>query len=201
MPPREAYSLWAARYPPRPHNRLMAAEQAVVAPLLARLGARCALDLGTGTGRNLALLVSAGARLAVGLDLSPAMLAHHEVSTTRVQADATCLPFRTGAFDVVSSSLMAGDIADLRGLIGEASRVLAPGGHLVYSDFHPSWVSRQWRRTFRSADGREIELPYHPHAMDVHLDALAAAGLEVRTIREPRVNEQPVVIVIHATRL
>ena len=33
------------------------------------------------------------------------------------------------------------------------ARVLAAGGHLVYSDFHPSWAQRGWSRTFRAADG------------------------------------------------
>ena len=201
MAPREGYALWAENYPPRPHNPLMEVEQAAVAPMLESLKPRRALDLGTGTGRNLALLRARGAALAVGLDLSPPMLARHECRSRRVCADATELPFLPRSFDLVTSSLMVGDVGDLCGLLAEVSRVLVPGGHVIYSDFHPTWADRHWRRTFRAADGREIELPYWPHTMDAHLEGLDAAGLRVRAIREPRINGKYAVVVLHARRL
>jgi SAM-dependent methyltransferase len=130
------------------------------------------------------------------------MLAGHEERTVRVCADATRLPFAARSFDLVASSLMAGDVADLSCLLAAVARVLRQGGHVVYSDFHPAWSAHAWRRTFRAADGRDIEIPYHPHTVDDHLRALAAAGLRVRSIREPRVDNrpEPVVVVFHATR-
>ena len=81
---------------------------------------------------------------------------------------------------------MVGDIADLGGWTREMSRVLAPRGHLVYSDFHPSWAQQGWSRTFRSLDGTMHDVSFNPHAIDDHLAALEQAGLRVRTIREPR---------------
>jgi malonyl-CoA O-methyltransferase len=197
----EGYALWAENYPPRAHNALMEVEQGAVEPILDGLKPRRALDLGTGTGRNLALLGARGAGLTVGLDLSTPMLAHHETASVRVCANACALPFRPRTFDVVTSSLMVGDVADLEGLLLEISRVLVPGGHVIYSDFHPSWMERRWRRTFRASDGREIELPYCPHSMDAHLAGLDAAGLRVRAIREPRIQGQYAVVVLHARRL
>ncbi len=87
----------------------------------------------------------------------------------------------------------------------------------MYSDFHPSWVKRGWRRTFRSADGELHDVAFNPHTIDQHLAALDQAGLAVRTIREPRLNmssgEEPgirafqrrwghpqVVVVFHAVK-
>ena len=57
------------------------------------------------------------------------------------------------------------------------ARVLSPGGHLVYSDFHPSWAQRGWSRTFRSADGELHDIAFNPHTIDEHLAALDQAGL------------------------
>jgi malonyl-CoA O-methyltransferase len=202
LPADEAYALWAPTYPARPHNPLMQAEQVIVAPLLRSTRARRALDVGTGTGRNLALLREAGVPLVVGVDLSEAMLACADGSFARIRGDACGLPFRSGAFDVVSSSLMCGDIADLDAFIGEASRVLAVGGQLVYSDFHPSWTALGWRRTFAAADGHRYELAYCPHAIEEHLQLLDAHDIDICAIREPRVDGRgaPVVVVFHGSR-
>jgi SAM-dependent methyltransferase len=202
LPPREGYALWADTYPPRPHNALMEVEQSIVQPLIDAALPTRALDVGTGTGRYLALLRSAGARSVVGIDMSLAMLGRSPRDLPRVCGDACGLPFRDASFDLVCSSLMAGDVFDLAAWVREATRVLAPGGHLIYSDFHPSWAARRWRRTFRDAAGRRRELAYFPHQIEDHLAALEASPLAIRAIREPRVPERPapVVVVFHAVK-
>jgi malonyl-CoA O-methyltransferase len=202
LPAPDAYALWAETYPPRAHNPVMAAEQAVMAPLLESLAPRRALDVGTGTGRNLPHLAAAGARRIVGVDLSMPMLQRGITDGGAVCADALCLPFRSRTFDVVCSSLMVGDIADLDAWVGEAARLLARQGHLVYSDFHPAWAESGWRRTFRTAAGEQIELRYFSHSLSQHLAALERAGLEIRIIREPRVDGRraPVIVLFHAVK-
>jgi len=202
LPPREGYALWAETYPPRPHNALMEVEQSIVQPLIDAALPTRALDVGTGTGRYLALLRSAGARSVVGIDMSLAMLGRSPRDLPRVCGDACGLPFRDASFDLVCSSLMAGDVSDLAAWVREATRVLAPGGHLIYSDFHPAWAARRWRRTFRDAAGRRRELAYFPHQIEDHLAALEASPLAIRAIREPRVPERPapVVVVFHAVK-
>jgi malonyl-CoA O-methyltransferase len=203
---KEAYLVWADTYPPWPHNPLMQAEQSVVVPLITAAQPRRALDVGTGTGRCLPLLAAAGARLVVGVDLSPAMLERGRTGRVpaplTVCADACRLPFFDASFDVVSSSLMAGDVEDLGGWVREASRVLARGGSLIYSDFHPTWAERGWQRTFRTTDGQLFELPYHAHTIEQHLALIEGASLSIRTIREPRVTAgtAPVVAVFHAVK-
>ena len=178
---RAAYELWADSYPPVAHNPLMQAEQAVVMRRLATIRARRALDVGTGSGRYLPLLKAAGVRTIVGADLSPAML-RRNTGRYRICADARHLPLRSKTFDLVNASLMAGDIPDLAPWIAELARVLAPGGHLIYSDFHASWDRRGWQRTFRANDGREWVLPRNAHDLDEHVAALEHAGLEVIVI-------------------
>ena len=202
VPPHDGYALWAPNYPPRPHNPLMETEQSIIAPIIASLSPKRALDVGTGTGRYLPLLAAAGARRIVGLDLSLPMLGHNACGRPRVCADARRLPFPDRTFDLVCASLMAGDLEDLGPLVREAARVLTPGGHLVYSDFHPSWNRERWRRTFRAVDGRQIVLKYFPHSIDQHLRWLEDAPFDVRTIREPRIGgrTKPVVVVFHAVK-
>jgi malonyl-CoA O-methyltransferase len=185
LAPRAAYELWADTYPAVAHNPLMRIEQSVVEPLLARLQATRALDVGSGSGRYLPLLATTGASVVLGLDFSLAMLAR-SAGRGRVCADACRLPFRRGSFDLVNASLMVGDVADLAGWTREMARVLAAGGHLVYSDFHPSWAQHGWSRTFRAADGALHDVSYHPHAVDDHVAALEQAGLRILAIREPR---------------
>jgi malonyl-CoA O-methyltransferase len=187
LPARDAYELWAESYPPVAHNPLMRVEQDVVEPLLARIRATRALDVGTGSGRYLPLLRATGASAVVGVDFSLAML-RRGAAAGRVCGDACRLPFQRASFDLINASLMVGDVADLGAWMREMARVLSLGGQLVYSDFHPSWVKRGWRRTFRSADGELHDVAFNPHTIDEHLAALDRAGLAVRTIREPRLN-------------
>lgn len=182
---REAYALWAETYPAVAHNPLMRVEQGIVEPLLAQIRATRALDVGTGSGRYMPLLQATGADVVLGLDFSLAMLAQG-ARHWRVCGDARQLPFRRASFDLINASLMVGDIADIGAWAAEMSRVLATGGHLVYSDFHPSWAQRGWNRTFRTSDGEEHEILLNPHSIDDHLSALERAGFHVRTIREPR---------------
>jgi len=189
LEPKAAYDLWADSYPAVAHNPLMRVEQSVVEPILFQLRALRALDVGTGSGRYLPLLRATGAAVVAGVDFSIAMLAHGHRSG-KVCGDACALPFRRSSFDVVNASLMVGDIADLPHWSREIARVLAAGGHLVYSDFHPSWTQHGWSRTFRAANGAVHDVGFHPHSIDDHLSALDAAGLRVRTIREPRFKDE-----------
>lgn len=202
LPSQQAYDLWAESYPPRPHNPVMQAEQDVVAPLISAISPTRVLDVGTGTGRYLPLLAATNARVVVGLDLSMAMLTRQVSVAPRVCGDGCRLPFVDRSFDLVTSSLMAGDIEDLAEWVAEMSRVLVPGGHLIYSDFHPNWVTEGWRRTFRAPDGRTFEVAYCPHTIEAHLSALAGAALLVKTIREPRCtgHVSPVVVAFHAVK-
>src|SRR5262245_36092047 len=214
LDPRVAYELWAPTYEASAHNPLMAAEQAVVTKLLAQVTAARALDVGMGSGRYLPILAevpvsarrfstSVKPRVVVGIDFSIAMLKRSEPAA-RVCADALHLPFARAMFDLVNASLMVGDVDNLTAWAREMARVLTVGGHLIYSDFHPTWTENGWQRTFRSADGEMHAVRFQPHAIEDHLTALEAAGFHVQAIREPRLTvgrrELPVLAVFHATR-
>lgn len=100
---------------------------------------RRTLDLGCGEGRLSRDLRTMGHDV-VGIDSSPTMVRaaleadpDHEV----LLADATALPFAAGEFDLVVAFMSLQDVSNHAGAIGEASRVLQPGGHLSLAIVHP----------------------------------------------------------------
>lgn len=122
-------------------------ESAVEAALLAALGDQefdSVLDLGTGTGRMLQLL-GPRARRAIGLDVSPAMLAiaraHLDGSGLRHvqlrQGDVYALPADLSRFDLVILHQVLHFMDDPARVVREAARLLSPGGRIVIVDFAP----------------------------------------------------------------
>lgn len=126
---------------------LYVAEDQVEAAILKAAGPgphRRLIDLGTGAGRMLALL-GPKAQSAVGLDLSNQMLnvarrAMSEAGLSRVELRhgdifATGLP--SGDGDLVVIHRVLHYLADPAAAVGEAARLLAPGGRLLIIDFAP----------------------------------------------------------------
>ena len=91
------------------------------------------LDCGCGTGANVEMLSSYGR--AFGFDLSATgLLIGREAGRTRLaRASVTAVPFRSAAFDVVTSFDVLYALQDEpeRAAIGEMFRLLTPGGHAI----------------------------------------------------------------------
>ena len=202
LEPQAAYALWAATYPPHPHNALMALEQQTVLSLLPDLRSVSALDAGCGTGRYLRLLHHRGARV-VGIDLSVAMLSRTSADRRRVaRADIHALPIASESFDVIVCGLVLGDVPDLRPAVRELARVLRRGGQIVYSVVHPAGGQAGWSRTF-AAGGRQNAIATWWHSADEHRRSCAAADLQVTAWEEPVLPEapqHPAVLVVKAER-
>jgi SAM-dependent methyltransferase len=128
-------------------------------------GARRVLDLGTGDGRLLALLLDGRPQLAgVGVDFSPVMLdAAHErfAGDQRVQLVEHDLAERLpelGFFDVVVSSFAIHHLEHERksSLYGEVFAALEPGG--LFANFeHVASPTRRLHLAFFEAIGEPIE--------------------------------------------
>jgi ubiquinone/menaquinone biosynthesis C-methylase UbiE len=88
------------------------------------------LDCGCGTGFNFSQLRHFGS--VVGIDLTAAGLAiARRAGRAVAQADAACLPFDSGRFDLVTSFDVLQCVPDDEVAAREIARVLKPGGFVV----------------------------------------------------------------------
>jgi SAM-dependent methyltransferase len=100
---------------------------------------RRTLDLACGEGRLGRLLAALGHRV-VGIDAALTMVrlaATHENRQPALLADATALPFRDGAFDLVVAYMCLHDIDAMPQAAAEIARVLGRPGRLCAAIPHP----------------------------------------------------------------
>lgn len=202
LEPQAAYELWAATYPPYPHNALMALEQQTLLSLLPDVTGAIVIDAGCGTGRYLRLLRARGAT-AIGVDLSASMLARALADGETVARGHLCaLPIDSASVDLVVCGLALGDVPNLETALGELSRIVRRGGLVLYSVVHPIGAQVGWSRTFTAA-GRQNAITTYWHSLDEHRRACAHAGLRITGWEEPalaEVPQHPAVLVVRATR-
>jgi ArsR family transcriptional regulator len=126
---------------------LHAAADTVEAAIVAAIGDQPlgrVLDVGTGTGRMLALFADRADR-AVGLDSSHSMLAVARANLERSgapnwelrQGDVHSPPLDPASFDLVVIHQVLHYLDDPSRAIAEAARLVAPGGRLLVVDFAP----------------------------------------------------------------
>lgn len=181
---REGYRLWAPGY--ERETAVSCLEDRIVSALSPPLAGVRLLDAGCGTGRRMR---GSGAALAVGVDLTPEMLAAGGERGVAA-ADLRALPFRAAAFDVVWCRLVIGHLANPAAAWAELARVCRPGGSVVVTDFHPDAVAAGHRRTFRDAGGVVREVEHHVHPPHAQVALAAAAGLEPTGWRDGRVGPE-----------
>jgi len=181
------YALWAPTY--AAETAVSALETSVVDSFDVPLAGRRVLDVGCGIARRLSDAREAGAALAVGVDLTPGMLAQASDGSLLAAADVRALPAAGDAFDVVWCRLVLGHLAALRPAYAELARVCSRGGHVIVTDFHPRAAAAGHRRTFRDARGELHELEHHVHDEAAHRAAGERAGLAVVDRREGVVSE------------
>src|ERR1019366_4797439 len=105
------------------------------------------LDIAAGTGDFTRELTRQGHQ-AVATDLSLGMLRAGRELTEAVQADASCLPFRTASFDGVTCGYALRNFTDLAATFDEMARVTRGGGRLSLLEVCEP-ASGLWRAGFR----------------------------------------------------
>lgn len=185
-----AYTWWAGTYD-EPGNPAIEAKEPAMRAYLADAPRGRALDVGCGTGRHAAHLVTLGYDV-IGIDQSPAMLdvARAKLPTTRFELGTfDALPVDDATFDVVTCSLALTHTPNLQQPIREMARVLKPGGWLLLSDLHPVSVLIGGTAVFPDPEAPPGRLSvahtrnlYHP--ISSYIAAFTGAGLRVVDCQE-----------------
>ena len=150
------------------------------------------LDVGCGTGLQLAAYQAAGCRCS-GIDASPAMLA---MARRRLGdraslhlGDAARMPYPDGAFDLILATTALHEMAPQvrAAVLGEMKRVLRAGGRILLTDYEPGparpgrgWVTKAVIAVSELAADRGHRRNYHDFMARGGLPPLLAArGLSV----------------------
>jgi malonyl-CoA O-methyltransferase len=174
----EAYRLWAATYSAESAPSFL--DEEVAREMLSGLPRTRLLDAGCGLGRRIA-----GIPGAVGMDLSPHMLAAGGANNV-VAGDVRAIPFEAGRFDMVWCRLVLGYLRDLLRAYQELARVCMPRGYVFVTDFHPDATAAGHRRTFNDQAGVVHEIETYVHTN--HIDVAQHAGLTLVSHRDAAVG-------------
>ena len=185
----DAYDRWSRQYDDdRNATRDLDAFVLRQAPL--HLAGARVLEVGCGTGKNSAWLVSQ-ARELIALDFSPGML---DVARRRVRAsnarfiehDVTrSWPAETGSVDIVVGNLVLEHVRDLAPVFREASRVLRAGGQLFVCELHPYRQLRGGQAHFVDVHTDEtVHVAAFRHTASEYVTDAHAAGFILRALGE-----------------
>ena len=152
------------------------------------------LDVGCGSGGNLAIPAAQRGGVVVGADVTPELLVHARrraqdagVDVDWVEADAEELPFADASFDRVTSTFGAMFASDHRRAAAELVRVCRPGGRIIMT----TWVNDGFAGELFTLTGAFMPPPPPGveapplWGVEAHIDeAFGAAGARPRLTRE-----------------
>lgn len=142
------------------------------------------VDAGCGTGRLLAHLAALGVSPLMGVDLSPAMVAHARTAHPEIPievAELTALPFPDATVRGILCwySIIHSDADEVTAICREARRVLRPGG-VILLGFQAGSGNRRIERAY----GHDIALNAVLHEPAATARALDESGFDVTAVTE-----------------
>ncbi len=180
-------------------------ERPALLSLLPDVSGRRVLDAGCGPGVMMEWLLTQGARV-VGVDASENMLklAEQRVGDAAVLHVADLeqpMPFLAdSSFDVILTSGTLGYVRDWLAVFREFSRVLKPGGCVVFSVGHPcseytlnetdDYFSTELREYTWRGLGAPIVVPCYRRPLSHMTDPIVRAGFSIESVIEPVPTEE-----------
>jgi ubiquinone/menaquinone biosynthesis C-methylase UbiE len=146
------------------------------------------LDVGCGNGAAALLVADTFGVRAVGVDVDPQQIALARTAAGArtdvlfLTADATCLPFGEGRFDIVATNKTTHHVPRWSLALAEMRRILKPHGYLVYADlkapFWRAWVLKPLEDRAGVFTGADLDRcfaslqPIHRHSGWLHYEAI-----------------------------
>ena len=183
----DAYNQWAEQYDTN-RNRTRDLEAVALREMLNGLPFSSCLEIGCGTGKNTAWLMTQAAQITA-VDLSEEMLAK---AKSKIQSDrvnfiqADILEpwyFAPEVVDLITFSLVLEHIEHLGPVLEKASACLKPGGYIYIGELHPFKQYGGTKARFETENGTQI-VPCFNHHLSDFFGAATAVGLRVVEIRE-----------------
>jgi malonyl-CoA O-methyltransferase len=186
-----AYDRWAPTYDKTNNPMVWATTYALAQGLADVKGLDC-LELGCGTGRNLAAMAKADARTITALDISNEMLRHTKMRALEnpdppwklIQHDLTTpIPLASASYNFILCALTFEHIADLTITLREARRLLRHYGMLRIVEIHPFMTLSGEGAHFKDGE-EEVAIQSYPHQFEDWFKAFDQADLAIEAVHE-----------------
>jgi 2-polyprenyl-3-methyl-5-hydroxy-6-metoxy-1,4-benzoquinol methylase len=187
MDTKQAYNVWASQYDTN-ENKTRDLEQHALRENLSPLSFDNILEIGCGTGKNTAWLITR-AKMLTAVDFSDEMLAKAREKITSLhvnfkQADINNdWTFGHGLYDLITFSLVLEHIANLDHIFAQAAASLKTGGHIYIGELHPFKQYSGSKARFDSENGLQV-VECFTHNISEFLHAAKKYGFSLLDINE-----------------
>jgi len=184
---REAYNDWSVQYDTNT-NPTRDLEGVALREVLADLSFERILEIGCGTGKNTAWLITRTKEMTA-VDFSENMLAKAQSKITSnqvqfVQADVLgAWNFTEGTYGLVTFSLVLEHIKDLKVIFEKVAAVTTTGSYLYVGELHPFKQYSGSKARFETKAGTQVLTCFDHHVSDF-LRAAFQANFELITLNE-----------------
>lgn len=187
MNTQQAYNAWSQQYDSNT-NKTRDLEAKSLQTTLANINFATCLEIGCGTGKNTAWLISK-AKTITAVDLSEEMLAKakeklHANTVEFIQADITATwTFAATQFELVTFSLVLEHIQNLDHIFSEAAKALVSGGYVYIGELHPFKQYSGTKARFETEEGLQIVDCYN-HNISEFTQAAKKHGFAIIDVNE-----------------
>ncbi len=155
---KNGYDLWSKTYD-TDVNSTVAIDELKFPPVYQHLRGKSVLEIGCGTGRHTARLVSQENQV-IALDQSAGMLevARSKLVSDRVEfveGDFFAYPFSGEGFEAALTSLVIEHIRELDRFFARVHSLLRVGGEFFVSEIHPLRIGAGTQANFKQADSED----------------------------------------------
>ncbi len=171
-----AYNVWADQYDTN-NNKTRDLEAEALKETLNGMSFSSCLEIGCGTGKNTAWLVTKAERV-VAVDLSDKMLAtaKSKIKSANVQFIQADINsdwdfLNEQKFDLTTFSLVLEHIADLNKIFEKLKHVVKGEGYVYIGELHPFKQYSGTKARFETADGLQVVTCFTHHISDFSLAA------------------------------